>query len=60
MQRSRYDLGFAIRTATDMRAKADAAQGAEREYFLWLATEWEQTAARFNEPSRSGHTAGDH
>ncbi len=29
-----------------MRANADAALGEAREYYLWLAMEWERTADR--------------
>jgi hypothetical protein len=32
--------------AADLRVKADQVAGAERDYFLWLAQEWEKTADR--------------
>lgn len=32
--------------AAELRRKADAALGAERDYLLWLAEEWEKTSAR--------------
>ena len=32
--------------AAEMRRKAETAQGADRDYFLWLASEWGRTAER--------------
>ena len=32
--------------AAEMRRKAEAADGAERDYFAWLAAEWDRTAER--------------
>lgn len=46
MHSDRYDRAFALRAARDMRANADAALGEAREYYLWLAMEWERTADR--------------
>ena len=41
-----YDRDFPKRAAADMRARADAALGAERDYFNWLAIEWERASER--------------
>lgn len=41
-----YDRDFPKRAAADMRARADAAVGAERDYFNWLAMEWERASER--------------
>jgi len=41
-----YDRDFPKRAAADMRARADAAVGAERDYFNWLAIEWERASER--------------
>jgi hypothetical protein len=36
--------------AAEMRRRAEAAPGLERDYFIWLAAEWDRTADREGAP----------
>jgi hypothetical protein len=38
--------------ATEMRARAAALDGPERDYYLWLAGEWDKSANRFADDER--------
>lgn len=38
--------------AAGLRARADRLSGADRDYLLWLAEEWEKTAGRLGDPNR--------
>jgi hypothetical protein len=41
--------------AAEHRAKAAELDGAERDYHLWLAQEWDRTATRFPPDERRRH-----
>lgn len=46
--------------AADARLKAASAEGPQRAYWLWLAGEWDKTAARQGHAARELFPAGGH
>jgi hypothetical protein len=43
--------------AASLRARAATLSGAERNYFLWLAREWDKLAIRYGGPAKEAYTS---